>query len=162
MSRRTTTLLPAAAALVLLLGGCGGSDSEGASQYPAPTTESDSPTESAAPLELTVPEAPTGRCAVPNAQVLSTMDVAFEGTVTQADDTSATLEVERWFTGGDADLVTVATPSEQLRDRGFAVDFEPGKTYLVSATDGSVSLCGFSAETSPELEATYEEAYATP
>lgn len=157
--RRTSMVLPAAAALALLLGACGSTDTEESPKASSSPTGSASPGDSASPLELTLPEAPPGRCAVPNARVLSSMDVAFEGTVTRADATSTTLEVERWFAGGDTDLVTVVTPSQELRDRGMAVDFQQGKTYLVSASDGAVSLCGFSAETSPELEATYEQAF---
>jgi hypothetical protein len=42
------------------------------------------------------------------------------------------------------------------------VEFEVGKTYLVSAHErGQVTLCGFTAEKSPELEAMYTEAFAS-
>ena len=49
-------------------------------------------------------------------------------------------------------------PLSKRRDRA-AVDFEEGKTYLVSAIGDRVTLCGFTAEESPELEALYAEAF---
>ena len=41
----------------------------------------------------------------------------------------------------------------------MAVDFQEGRTYLVSATDDRVTLCGFTAEETPELKAMYDEAF---
>ena len=58
------------------------------------------------------------------------------------------------------DTVTVQAPSKDLQDLLMAVDFEEGRTYLVSATDTRVTLCGFTAEKTPELEALYDEAFA--
>ena len=40
------------------------------------------------------------------------------------------------------------------------VDFQEGGTYLVSASDGEVSLCGLSAEKDDLLAGLYDEAYA--
>ncbi len=37
--------------------------------------------------------------------------------------------------------------------------FEEGGRYLVSATDGRVTVCGFSAPYSAELAALYEQAF---
>ena len=50
-------------------------------------------------------------------------------------------------------------PAKGMVELGFGTEFEEGGTYLVSATDGRVTLCGFTAEASPELEQLYEEAY---
>lgn len=170
MSRpRTTRLLPAAlAVLALALGGCGSSGSAGedadarATQDTATEDTATAETGSAAPTELVVDGASgTGRCMVPNADALATQSTAFEGTVVAVADGSATLEVDRWYTGGDAEQVTVSTPSRELRDLLVAVDFQEGRTYLVSATGEQVSLCGFTAEKTPELEALYAEAFGS-
>ena len=42
----------------------------------------------------------------------------------------------------------------------MAVDFEQGKSYLVSADGDRVTLCGFTAEQTPDLQALYDEAFA--
>lgn len=152
--RRTTNLLTAVLLSGLALHGCGGEPERTAAEPVTPESRV---------LELTVadPSAAQAKCMVPNAEVLATQDTAFEGTVTEVADGRATLTVEQWFTGGSgADTVTVSTPGEQLPDLLVAVDFQEGRTYLVSSLDGRVSLCGFSAESTPHLEQLYAEAFA--
>ena len=165
MSRHTTTLrrparlLPVvAAALVLVLSGCGSEDDPAATSEPT-TSESPSTTASDETLALTADGSSTGKCAMPSAEVLSTFGTAFEGTVTSVEDGVATLEVNQWYAGGDASTVTVEAPSKALEDLLMAVDFQEGQTYLVSADGDRVTLCGFTAETTPELEALYSEAF---
>ena len=170
MSRhRTTRLLPAAAAvLVLALTVCGSEASgdqapAGASEAAEPTSEAPAgESSSAGTAALTVGDsAAAGKCMLPNAEVLATQTTAFEGTVTALEDGTATLQVDRWFAGEDAEQVTVTAPGEDLQALIEAVDFEVGKTYLVSATGGEVSLCGFTDEKTPELEALYTQAFAS-
>ena len=55
--------------------------------------------------------------------------------------------------------MTVEAPSKALEDLLMAVDFQEGQTYLVSADGDRVTLCGFTAETTPELQALYTEAF---
>ena len=62
-------------------------------------------------------------------------------------------------TGEASEQVTVVAPGEDMQALLVAVDFQVGTTYLVSATGDQVSLCGFTAEKSPELEAMYAEAF---
>jgi hypothetical protein len=153
----TARLLPAAAAaLVLALSGCGSEDDSPTPEDPAAST---SPSASDDVLALTVDDGTTGKCAMPSAEILRTFDTAFEGTVTSVDDGTATLEVQEWYAGDEASTVTVEAPSKALEDLLMAVDFEEGTTYLVSASGDRVTLCGFTAETSPELEALYAEAF---
>ena len=76
------------------------------------------------------------------------------------EDGTATLSVDEWYTGGEASTVTVEAPSKALEDLLMAVDFEVGKSYLVSADGDRVTLCGFTAEESPDLRALYDEAFA--
>ena len=42
-----------------------------------------------------------------------------------------------------------------------AVKFEDGKRYLVSATDGEVSICGLSAPWSQRLAGLYAQAFTS-
>ena len=117
--------------------------------------------EQPAPLVLTADGTVTAKCAMPSAERLATFDTAFAGTVTSLDAGAATLEVDEWYHGDQQpDTVTVQAPSKDLQDLLMAVDFEEGRTYLVSATDTRVTLCGFTAEKTPELEALYDEAFA--
>jgi hypothetical protein len=155
----TARLLPAlAATLVLVLSGCGSEDDTSATE---PSTSESTSSESASgePLALTADGSTAGKCAMPSAEVLSGFDTAFEGTVTSVEDGTATLEVDQWYAGGEASTVTVEAPGGSLDDLLMAVDFQEGQTYLVSADGDRVTLCGFTAETSPELEAMYTEAF---
>ena len=158
----TARLLPAlAATLVLVLSGCGSADDTTATDGASPSeSTSESPSEQdAGTLALTADGSTAGKCAMPSAEVLSTFDTAFEGTVTSIDGGTATLEVDEWYAGGEASTVTVEAPSKAHEDLLMAVDFQEGQTYLVSADGDRVTLCGFTAETTPELEALYAEAF---
>lgn len=149
---RRTTLLPAiAAVLVLGLSGCAGTDDGPDAREPSASDQV---------VELVAEPLPAGaRCGVANAETLAAKDLAFEGTVTRVQEGRATLDVSRWFAGGSGDTVVVASPSRELQDLLLAVRFEEGRSYLVSASEGAVSLCGYSAESTPELEALFEEAF---
>jgi hypothetical protein len=145
--------------LVLSMGGlaaCGGDDA-------AEDTTSSSGTGSGTAsdtLALTADATTAGKCAAPSAEVLATFDTAFAGTVSSLEDGTATLEVDEWYAGDEASTVTVQSPSKDLADLLMAVEFEQGKSYLVSAQGDRVTLCGFTAEQDPELQAMYDEAFA--
>lgn len=172
MSRiRTTHLLPAAVAvLALALTGCGAQDDQDAATDPASSgTPSDSSADAssdatadsgASTLALTADSSTAGKCAVPSAETLATFDTAFAGTVISLEDGTATLSVDDWYAGAEAATVTVESPSQDLRDLLLAVDFQEGVSYLVTASDGRVTLCGFTAEDNPELQAMYDVAFA--
>lgn len=141
----------------LLLGGCG-RDVDG----PDPSTEV-TPVTSAGGSVTSLEVTPIGdgvRCAAPSVELLQTQDTAFEGTVTEVGDGEATLEVDTWYVGEGTEQVRVSTPSREIVDLLLAVDFQEGSTYLVSASDGQVSLCGLSAEKDELLTDLYEKAYA--
>jgi hypothetical protein len=149
--------------LVLAMGGlaaCGGDDpAEDGSEETTSSSDTGSGTASDT-LALTADPAAAGKCAVPSAGVLATFDTAFAGTVTSLEDGTATLEVDQWYAGDEASTVTVQSPTKDLADLLMAVEFEQGKSYLVSADGDRVTLCGFTAEQGPELQAMYDEAFA--
>ncbi len=160
-TRRTRTLLAAPLLVVALsaLSACGGSEPTDPPDQGSASEQSDAGS-SGGTLALTADGSAAAKCAMPSAETLATFDTAFAGTVTSLDDGTATLTVDEWYAGDEADTVTVASPSKDLQDLLMAVDFEDGKSYLVSATGARVTLCGFTAEQSPELQAMYDEAFA--
>jgi hypothetical protein len=125
---------------------------------PAPTAGDPAP--SATQLEVSAP-AGSAKCMVPNAETLTSVDVAFDGTVTAIDGDRVTLTPSKWYAGGPTDVVVVTAPSDQPTDAGLGFQFSAGERYLVSARDGQVSVCGFSAPYSDSLAAIYAEAFPT-
>ena len=108
---------------------------------------------------LTLPAAGgDAKCMVPNAAALSTVDVAFDGTVTAIDGDQVTLEPTSWFAGEPTDVVEVTAPDYAQTDIPY-VEFQVGDRYLVSASDGQVTVCGFSGAYSDDLAAIYAEAF---
>jgi hypothetical protein len=123
-------------------------------------TDDDGGPVAASVTELDVPAAAgAGKCMVPNAEVLADADVAFDGTVTSIVGDRVTLDPTHWYAGEPTDRVVVTAPSEQLQRIASAVVFRAGGRYLVSARDGHVSLCGFSAPYDEGLAAVYAEAF---
>ena len=165
-SRRTTIATPLLVVALAFLSACG-ADSGSQGDTAADTATADTATSSSTPdgttetgtLALTADGSVAAKCAMPSAETLATFDTAFAGTVTAIDGGTATLSVDRWYAGDGTSTVPVEAPSKDLQDLLMAVDFEQGKSYLVSATDTRVTLCGFTAEQSPELEAMYDEAF---
>lgn len=126
---------------------------------PDPTTDVPGPTGEA--VRLTVPDTGLGaRCMVPDARVLQNQDLAFEGTLTESTDAGLVFEVGTWFRGGEAATVEVDPVDDRLRQLLLAPEFTEGDTYLVSASGGSVTLCGFSGEADPGLRALYDRAFS--
>lgn len=155
--RRTARLHLAVASLAVLatLGACGG----GEDGKPDGRSGSTGDPTTSATTELSLPETGAGRCMVPNVRTLRLQEVAFRGTAVDVAGGEVTLAVGQWYAGEETDQVVVQAPAKGMVELGFGTEFEEGGTYLVSATDGRVTLCGFTAEASPELEQLYEEAY---
>jgi hypothetical protein len=84
--------------------------------------------------------------------------VALAGTVTALEPGQVSLDVDRWYTGGSADRVTIAVPVNNSAALD-GVDFREGERYLLTATDGTVNGCGFSGPASAELESAYGAAF---
>jgi len=105
-------------------------------------------------------EAYQARCMVPTAETLSRQTLAFDGTVKEIAGGVVTLAPRHFYAGSPTDLVTVEAPDADLRALIQAVKFDDGGRYLVSATDGEVSICGLSAPYSQQLAALYARAFA--
>ncbi len=90
--------------------------------------------------------------------ILADMSPAFAGTVTEMTDSTVTLEVDHWYTGGDTGTVEIRyTP-------GFEAligtpSFDVGQRYLITATDGVVNGCGYSGPATADLEAAFNQAF---
>lgn len=157
-----TWLVAAAAAAIILgaggvaLSGLGGDDP--APQATDPTSTGPT-TDEANVTQLTAGPPVTGRCAVPTPATVGTAEQAFAGTVTAIEGDTVTLQTTDVYTGEVAGEVQVAAPPEHLQALISAVQFEVGGSYLVSATDGQVSVCGFSGQASGPLQQLYNEAF---
>ncbi|WP_395690945.1 hypothetical protein [Nocardioides sp.] len=151
-----------AAAAVLIIAGIGVFAVRGLDGGPAAPPSAGGGTGGAQTVtELGAPAAAaySAKCLVPNAETLAQQDVAFDGTVSSITDGTVTLDVTHWYAGGDTDLARVKAPPEELQELVGAVRFEPGGRYLVSASDGQVTVCGFSAPWSSELADLYQQAF---
>lgn len=90
--------------------------------------------------------------------VLDDMEVAFEGTVTNVDGDQLTLDVVTWYRGGDSEQVQITAPLGMEALIG-GIPFEVGGDYLVSASNGVVSYCGYTGVATPEFRAAFERAF---
>jgi hypothetical protein len=115
----------------------------------------------AQPMALRMPDTSVATsCAIFDVAFLRRTPVAFQGTAVEVADTSVVLHVDRWFRGGPDGVVTVRV-TRPGPDVSEGVEFTAGKTYLVSAWDGAVSVCGYTGELTPELLAYYNQAFGT-
>jgi hypothetical protein len=159
-----TWMVAAAAVLIAAVGVFSllGNDPErdhAPSAAPSATDTVDPGTTAPSVTELGAPPPANGRCMVPTAEALATAQVAFSGTVQSVAADVVTLVPDRFYAGEATEAVEVRAAPDQLTALVGAVAFEEGRRYLVSATDGQVTVCGFSGPFSPDLEALYVEAF---
>ena len=170
---RLTWVVAAAAAVVIVGGiavavsgggdsgpGTAGSDVVDSSSGAGTTSESG---ESVSVTELTLGgDAPATRCLAPDSapQVVAAQTLVVDAVVESISGGVVTLAPTTFYTGEATDLVTVSEPSGDLQALLSGVDFAEGGRYLVSATEGRVTLCGFSGPYSESLADVYERAFA--
>lgn len=87
-------------------------------------------------------------------------EIAFEGTATRVDGDTVTLAVDTWYRGGDDATEVVLHAEQGLEALIDSVPFEVGGQYLITAQGGSVNYCGFSGESTTDLRAAFEQAFA--
>ena len=139
----------AAAALVVAVGGAialtGGTSGDPVAQDP--------------PLVLNAGgEDVMASCIMFSVEELAKAQVAFEGTVVTVEGDAVTLDVGEWFKGGEASQVVLNAP-QGLEALIAGFPFEVGTQYLITAYDGNVNYCGFSAPSTPEMRAAFEQAF---
>ena len=101
-----------------------------------------------------------GSCVPFDLRYLRDMPVAFSGVATEVGEDTVTLEVDRWYKGGDADLVRLANyDSSTVSLDGFA--FQDGDRYLITATGGTVNFCGYSGPWNQEQADIFEKAFSS-
>ena len=112
-------------------------------------------------LVLGVPDVDplTMSCLRVSPEALAALPVALAGTVTAVDPAEVRLDVTRWYRGGDAGTVVLGNADARLQALLGTPDFSVGQDYLVSASGGSISVCGLTGPASPELQAAYDEAF---
>jgi|GEM_PF-1047226 len=171
--RSRLTWMIAAAAVAVIVGGVAFAIGTGDDNGPAlagdaptvidPSASLSSPAGEESVTDLTITANGTsGRCLTPEAapQVVSSQSLVVDATVESISAGVVTLAPTRFYTGEETDLVTVSEPSGDLQLLLAGVEFEEGGRYLVSATDGQVTLCGFSGPYSERLAAVYDDAFS--
>ncbi|MDX1449245.1 MAG: hypothetical protein R3246_09300 [Acidimicrobiia bacterium] len=112
-----------------------------------------------APLVLTANGGDVLASCLPfDVEILKGMSPAFGGVVVELTDSVVTIEVDRWFTGGDAEVVQIEyTPGMEALIG--TPNLEVGQRYLITASDGVINGCGYSGLATPEYEAAFEQAF---
>jgi hypothetical protein len=91
--------------------------------------------------------------------ILRDKQVAFDGTAIEVTDNDVLLTVNHWYKGGNADEVRLENnPSPGIALEG-GVEFKTGHRYLVTATNGTVNICGYTAEWSADLANSFRQAF---
>ena len=113
----------------------------------------------AAPLVFSAGSDATASCLPFDVQTLAGMSTAFAGTVTQIESGVITLDVDRWYTGGDAQTVQLTTIDNAQALLG-GIPFEVGSPYLLTASSGALNYCGYSGPATPEFQSSFNTAFA--
>lgn len=156
-TRRRPWLLPVAAAAAvaaLAVGGFAvfGDDGDGSDEVAAEPTS----------LTLAVPAGDAmSMCMAFEVTQLEQAELAFSGTVESTSDTGVTLAVDRWYRGGDADQVVLEHSGAATQVALDGVDFQQDQRYLVSASDGTVSTCGYSGPWTEDFAAQFAQAFGS-
>jgi hypothetical protein len=168
---RTTWLVAAAAVAAIAAGGGfvisglgGGGDAGPSEAGPKSSAVASTPPDANAPVagETTQLRGPDnkGKCvATPTPEMLAGYDQAFQGTVTAIDGGTITLQATDVYNGDVGETVQVKAPPAGISDLLNQVQFQVGGTYLVSAFNGAVSMCGFSGPATGDLQSLYNKAF---
>jgi len=154
---RRTWILTAAAAVVVAALGFGGWRAIDSSD-----DRSDEVAREKTSITLTVPKPDAmAMCMQLTPETVGQMTMAFDGTVAAISGDEVTLDVTKWYVGGDADqvkLTQVSTDTMLALEGG--IQLEQGQRYLVTAHDGTVNGCGFTAQWTQELQDIFDQAFA--
>jgi hypothetical protein len=100
-----------------------------------------------------------GLCIIPNTGVLKEQSVAFRGTLRSLHGGTATFGVSHWYVGGPTDTVEVTLVPRGMPEMVHGSDLKVGSVYLVAASDGYVTGCGYTGPASGHLQRLYDRAF---
>jgi hypothetical protein len=166
-NRLTWLVAAAAVAVIAGVGGVAISGLAGDDTSPPTAGKTTGPgttelTASGAPVagqttELTV-AAQQGKCATATPQILAQYTQAFAGTVTAIEGNAVTLQASDVYQGEIGETVHVTAPQPLFDNLLTTVQFQEGKSYLVAAYDGQVSVC-YSGPATGQLRSPFEKAF---
>lgn len=112
-------------------------------------------------VELDLPDTGTAlsSCLPLTVEYLAEMSPAFAGTATSVSDGQVVLRVDRWYAGGSAAEVVLSIPAGAHAALIGQIDFREGGQYLITAEGGTMTMCGYSGEATPELQAAFDAAF---
>lgn len=154
--RRGATILAAAASVAVVAFGIGTVANMTGDAGGSPATDDHVST-----VALTAPAGDMmASCMFFDAAALRMVPMALSGTITSIEDKTVTIDVDRWYKGGDADRVTITRPPGDISPALIpGVDFVEGEQFYISAYDNTVNGCGFSGPATPEMKKVYDEAF---
>ena len=156
-SRRSRTWIVAAALLVVAA--TAGAPIVRAASGGGPAADAPGPDLTVTELAM-APDAPSMSSCVPfSTGVLAGMPVGFSGEVTTRTSDAVVVTVDKWYRGPGTDQVRLLAPDMSSTSVGDVIDFQPGARYLVTATDGVVNYCGFTALWSQGLADSFAAAF---
>ncbi|GAB3136045.1 hypothetical protein [Marisediminicola antarctica] len=100
----------------------------------------------------------SGSCLVLEPATVAAQEQAFAATVLEIQGDTVVLEVTERFAGDVADRVEV-TQVDAITSDFSGVPFEVGKSYLVGASNGTITSCGVTGADSTDLRAVYDAAF---
>jgi hypothetical protein len=113
-------------------------------------------------VTLAMPEIGTSMssCIQFDTRILADMTLAFSGTAADVADDTVTLQVDRWYRGGKADVVVLNHYDAQTASID-GIEFIEGSPYLITATNGTVNFCGYSTPWSQDMADKFQQAFGS-
>jgi hypothetical protein len=97
-------------------------------------------------------------CLVYDPANLPNFDSVFDGTVTAVDGDQVTFKVNEGWKGADGSI-TLTAPPVDIAISGPLPAFTVGSRYLVTASDSTISACGYSLDYDADTAATWGAAF---
>ena len=102
---------------------------------------------------------PAGRCQLPSIGVLRVQSVAFRGWLVSLAGATATFDVSHCTPAAPPTPREISARAASFSELVRAADLTVGSDYLVAATGGNVTGCGFSGPATTPLQQLYDAAF---